>query len=183
METDLTERLAKRLKELRIAQSYSLEDLANRCGISRATLSRMENADVSPTTDMLSKLCAAYGLTLTHLLSMVEETYAPCIRRADQPVWEDAQIGFLRRSLSPPSKALKGELLECEIAAGQVIQYDRPTIPGLEHHLYVVSGSLSVTIDGNQHDLTVGDCLRYHSNSPTRFETTNSPAKYILALI
>ncbi len=183
METDLTKRLAKRLKDLRNAENYSLEDLAARSGISRATLSRMEKAEVSPTTDMLSKLCAAYGLTLTHLLSMIEDSYEPLIRNSDQPCWEDTTVGFKRISISPPSKALKPEMLRCEIAAGQVIQYDTPTIPGLEHHLYLLEGSLKVKVQDQAYELRTGDCLRYHSNGPTRFETTNATAAYILVLI
>jgi transcriptional regulator with XRE-family HTH domain len=184
METDLTKRLAKRLKHLRSAENYSLEDLAARSNISRATLSRMEKAEVSPTTDMLSKLCAAYGLTLTHLLSMVEDNYEPLIRKSEQPLWEDSSVGFKRISISPPSKALKPELLRCEIAAGQVIQYDTPTVPGLEHHLYLLQGHLKVQVDDNHYALKAGDCLRYHSNGPTRFETPDaSPASYILVLI
>ena len=35
-------------------------------------LSRMENAEVSPTAQVLGKLCAVYGLTTSRLLYMVE---------------------------------------------------------------------------------------------------------------
>ena len=184
METELTSRLANRLKALRKAENYSLDDLAIRSGISRASLSRMENADVSPTTDMLAKLCAAYGLTLTHLLSMVEDNYVPLVKAKDQSLWQDPTAGFKRISISPPSKALKSELLKCEIEAGKKIHYDVPAIAGLEHHLYLTDGTLTVTVDNQAYALKPGDCLRYHSNWPTTFETSQAQsAQYILALI
>ena len=49
--TNLTTRLADRLRELRRERGWSLDDLASRSGISRATLSRMEKADVSSTAE------------------------------------------------------------------------------------------------------------------------------------
>ena len=45
---DLDQRLAGRLKALRLARGWSLDELAGRAGVSRATLSRLENAEVSP---------------------------------------------------------------------------------------------------------------------------------------
>ncbi|WP_169568843.1 helix-turn-helix domain-containing protein [Sneathiella limimaris] len=184
MQEDLGSRLAKRLKSLRAEKSWSLEQLAQETGISRATLSRMENSEVSPTTDILSKLCAAYGLTLSRLLSMVEDSFTAKVSASDQPEWRDREKGFYRLSVSPPSQSLKAELLKCRIEAGQVIAYDKPSLPGLEHHLHLLDGSLSVTVDEISYTLNAGDSLRYHSFGPTRFETpAGSAATYILALV
>lgn len=55
---DLDARLARRLAELRTSRGWSLDALAARSGVSRATLSRLENAEVSPTAALLGKLCA-----------------------------------------------------------------------------------------------------------------------------
>ena len=41
-------RIASRLKGLRQERGWSLDELAGRAGVSRATLSRLENAEVSP---------------------------------------------------------------------------------------------------------------------------------------
>ena len=183
MDNGLTNRLASRLKDLRLQANWSLDQLALISGISRATLSRMENSEVSPTTEMLSKLCAAYGLTLSHLLSMVEETHVPLVHQSDQPIWQDSDLGFTRTSISPPSKSLKSELLMCAIEAGKKIRYDDPTLPGLEHHLYLLEGALTVTVETTAYSLKAGDCLRYHSYGKTAFETpADQSARYILVL-
>ncbi|MDO9307191.1 MAG: helix-turn-helix transcriptional regulator, partial [Mesorhizobium sp.] len=111
----LGRQIADRLKSLRSAQGWSLDELAAQSGVSRATLSRLENAEVSPTAQVLGRLCAAYGLTMTRLMGMVEDDFSPLIRTRSQPAWEDRSVGFVRRSLSPPSSALAGEVLECEL--------------------------------------------------------------------
>ena len=68
LNSSIDRRIAQRLKDLRLGRGWSLDDLAGRSGVSRATLSRLENSAISPTTGMLSKLCAAYGLTMSRLM-------------------------------------------------------------------------------------------------------------------
>src|SRR5215471_18062608 len=93
--------IAQRLKDLRAERGWSLDELAQRSRVSRATLSRLENAEVSPTATVLGRLCAAHGLTLSRLMRMVEDDFVPLLRREEQPVWTDPENGFRRRSISP----------------------------------------------------------------------------------
>lgn len=177
-------RIASRLKALRGERGWSLEALAKRSGISRATLSRLENAEVSPTTAVLGKLCAVFGLTLSRLMLQVEEGFPALLRPAEQPLWHDPSAGFTRRSLSPPAQPLAGEVLECSLDAGASISYEAPPRPGLEHHLALREGRLRLTLDGETYDLSAGDCLRYRLFASSRFETPpDSGARYLLFLV
>ena len=183
-DTAIDRRIAQRLKRLRAERGWSLDELAGRSSVSRASLSRLENGEVSPTASVLGKLSAAYGLTISRLMYLVEDDFAPLVRRKAQPVWTDQESGFRRRSLSPPSRSLAGEALECELEAGSHIGYERPPRPGLEHHLLLVEGRLEVTIDGRRHDLQPGDCLRYQLFGPTAFATPGEiGAKYVLFIV
>ncbi len=176
--------IAQRLKRLRAERGWSLDELAKRSHVSRATLSRLENAEVSPTTSVLGKLCAAYGLPMSRLIYMVEEDFVPLIRQSAQSIWTDPTVGFRRRSVSPPAHGLAGEVLECELEPGVRITYDRPPREGLEHHLLLLEGQLEVTIDGRTYDLRPGDCLRYQLFGPNAFATPEQcPAKYLLFIV
>jgi transcriptional regulator with XRE-family HTH domain len=180
----LGRQIADRLKSLRSAQGWSLDELAAQSGVSRATLSRLENAEVSPTAQVLGRLCAAYGLTMTRLMGMVEDDFSPLIRTRSQPAWEDRSVGFVRRSLSPPSSALAGEVLECELRPNACIDYSQPPRPGLEHHLLMLEGELVLTFEGKRHDLVSGDCLRYRLYGASRFETPpGTGARYLLFIV
>lgn len=181
---DLDTRLSQRLRKLRTKRNWSLDDLAERSGISRATLSRLENSEVSPTATALGKLCSAYGLTMSRLMMMVEQTFIPLIQRDSQTLWEDPETGFTRRTISPPAEALAAEMLECSLPAGRRIRYDDTPRPGLEHHLYLLSGALKLTIGGKTCDLKSGDCLRYRLDGPSIFETSSKrAAHYILTIV
>jgi len=183
-DTVLDRRLAQRLGDLRAGRGWSLDKLARRSRVSRATLSRLENAEVSPTANVLGKLCAAYGLTMSRLMHMVEGDFAPLVRRSAQPLWTDPEIGFRRRSVSPPAQTLAAEVLECELDPGTRITYDRPPRPGLEHHLLLLEGQLQVALDGQIHDLRPGDCLRYQLFGRSAFVTPpQCPARYLVFVL
>lgn len=183
-EATIDQRIAERIRALRNERGWSLDELARRSGVSRATLSRLENAEVSPTASVLGKLCAAYGLTMSRLMLMVEDTFPPLVRRDAQPLWSDPEVGFRRRSVSPPAQSLAGEALDCELGPGVRIAYEDPPRPGLEHHLVLLSGRLAVTVDGRTHALGPGDCLRYQLRGPSTFSTPDdSGARYLLFMV
>ncbi|BCH23224.1 helix-turn-helix domain-containing protein [Mesorhizobium sp. L-8-3] len=180
----IDQRIAQRLKGLRAERGWSLDELARRCDVSRATLSRLENAEVSPTAAVLGKLCAAYGLTMSRLMRMVEDDFAPVVRSNAQPVWTDPENGFRRRSISPPARNLAAEVLECKLQPDTRIIYDASPSPGLEHHLLMLEGQLQVNVDGRTHDLGPGDCLRYQLFGPSAFCTpAHAPARYLLFIL
>ncbi|GAA4058631.1 XRE family transcriptional regulator [Streptomyces shaanxiensis] len=177
-------RLGARLAELRAERGWSLGELAERSGVSRSTLSRAERAEISPTASLLNRLCHVYGRTMSQLLSEVESEPALLVRAAEQPVWEDRSSGFVRRSVSPPHAGLRGEIVEGRLTAGADIAYDRPPVPGLEQHIWVLEGELDVTVQEAEHRLGVGDCLRMRVWGPTRFRCPGPEAvRYVLAVV
>ena len=82
------------------------------------------------TAHVLGKLCAAYGLTMSRLMRMVEEDFIPLVRHSEQMVWSDASVGFRRRSISPPAQPLAGEALECELVPGALSPMTYRRAPG-----------------------------------------------------
>lgn len=183
-DASIDRRIAQRLKDLRLERGWSLDDLAGRSGVSRATLSRLENSAISPTTGMLSKLCAAYGLTMSRLMHMAEGDFAPLVRRAAQGLWADAQLSFKRRAVSPPARTLAGEVIEGEIGPGTRIVYDHVPKPGLEHHLLLLEGQLEITVGGQSYELKPGDCLRYQLFGPSAFATPKkTTARYLIFMV
>jgi transcriptional regulator with XRE-family HTH domain len=176
-------RLAERLRALRRARRWSLDELAERSGVSRASLSRIENGEVSPTASVLGRLAGAHGSTVSRLLADIEGRTPALVARGSQPEWVDPATGFRRRSVSPPSLDFDCEVLSCELPAGATIDYPLPPRLGLEHHLYLEEGALELTIEGKVHRLSAGDCLRYKLMGASRFQAAGRrPARYILVL-
>lgn len=179
----LDRQIARRLAGLRSERGWTLETLADRTGISRASLSRLERCELSPTATMLSTLCGQYGWTLSRLMAEAENGPPSLVRAKEQVTWKDPGTGYVRRVVSPPHPHLKGELVEVSLPAGASISYDSSPVPGLEHHLWMLEGVLVLGIEGTSLRLEKGDCARYVLTGASRFECRGKhPARYLVAL-
>jgi transcriptional regulator with XRE-family HTH domain len=177
-------RIAKQLGQLRTERGWSLEALAERTGISRATLSRLERGELSGTAAMLGTLCAVYGWTLSRLMTEAETSPPDLVAVAMQAEWRDPQSGYRRRAVSPPSPGLRGELVEVHIPAGATVAFDAAPIVGLEHHLWMLQGVLTLEVDGSTFQLRTGDCLRYVLTGATRFHNGGKrEARYLVGMV
>jgi transcriptional regulator with XRE-family HTH domain len=177
-------RIARRLSALRAERGWTLEALAGRTGISRATLSRLERCELSPTAAMLNQLCAQYGWTASRLMAEAEGGPPTVVRAAEQVTWKDPETGYVRRVLSPPHPSLKGELVEVWLPAGSSVCYDVSPLPGLEHHLWMLDGVLSLEIEGAGFRLEKGDCVRYVLSGESRFVCGKKrPARYLISMV
>jgi transcriptional regulator with XRE-family HTH domain len=177
-------RIARRLSRLRAERGWSLDIVADRTGISRATLSRLERAELSPTAAMLGRLCTSYGWTLSRLMADAETRPPSVVRAAEQAAWTDPDTGYRRRALSPPAAGLRGELVEVHVPAGAVVSFEASPVAGLEHHLWLLEGALALEVDGSVFRLRPGDCLRYVLTGSTRFHSTGTrEARYLVAIV
>ncbi|MCF4098062.1 helix-turn-helix domain-containing protein [Maritalea mediterranea] len=181
---NFTSQLAERLKTLRQDADLTLDQLAQQSGVSRATLSRLEKGEVSPTAEVLGKLCAVYGLPMSRLMAMVEQEFVPLVRQEEQEFWHDAKTGFTRTKVSPPAAKLKGEVIRGRLEPGCQIIYDQPSLAGLEHHLVMLDGALLIRIDDQHFRLKTGDCLRYQLFASSEFiAPPDSGAEYLIMLV
>lgn len=177
------QQLAERLLALRLAAGWSLDELATRSGVSRATLSRLERAETSPTATLLSRLARAHGLPLSRLLADAEALPVRLLRAADQPRWHDQQSGFERLMRCPPLAGFATEVIEARLAPGAELAYDEPTVARLEHHLCLLEGQLRLTLQAQAFELTVGDSISFRCAGRSVFANPGAePARYLLAM-
>ncbi|SMX50513.1 helix-turn-helix transcriptional regulator [Maliponia aquimaris] len=184
MKSDLTVRLAGRLSALRAARGWTLDQLAAASGVSRAALSRLENAEVSPSADVLSRLAKAHDMTLSRLFAMIEDGFSAHVTRDEQPVWRDGETGLAKRFVSPAAAALAAEVVECKMTPNTDMVQDAPEVVGQEHHLLLLSGNLQVRIEGAGYTLAPGDALRYREHGEVRLSTDRAQgAKFMLVRV
>jgi transcriptional regulator with XRE-family HTH domain len=91
--------LGKRVRDLRAAKKWSQEEFANICGFHRTYAGQVERGEKNISFGNLLKLCNALGVTLSELLSGLEEG-APLERAgARRKPARDQRAGFERRML------------------------------------------------------------------------------------
>lgn len=180
---DLDRRLGARIKGLRQSRGLTLDQLAERSGVSRAMISRVERGESSPTAALLDRLCAGLGVLLSALFRE-EAQGGPLARRSEQPVWTDPDSGYVRRSVSPPGTGSRLEIVEVEMPAGARVLLDAPRGGfRLDQQLWLLEGELSLTVGGREHRLAAGDCLAMLLDGPIAFHNPGEvPARYAAVL-
>jgi transcriptional regulator with XRE-family HTH domain len=74
----------QRVRELRRAAGLTQEDLADRCGLFRTYMSRVETGQANPTLSMIHALAASLGVPVAALFPETAEA-PPKARRAARP--------------------------------------------------------------------------------------------------
>jgi transcriptional regulator with XRE-family HTH domain len=179
---DLSERIARRLRLERDSRGWSLADLAVHSGVSKAMISKIERAEVSPTAAILVRLAGAFDLTLAGLMLRAEGQMERLTRAAEQPVWRDPETGYLRKQVfSRPDHPL--EIVSVELPAGQRVVLPASSYALIRQAVWVQAGSLVIIEAGERHALEAGNCLGFGSPSEVTFANeTTAPCSYVVVL-
>jgi len=170
------------LREARRGRGWSVQDLAERAGVSRSMVSKVERAEAQPTAVLLGRLSGALGMTLTELVARAEGDDRRLAQRTDQPVWVDPATGYRRRAVSPPLGAAT-QLVEVELPSGARVPYPADSYRFLEHQIWVMEGRLGFMEGGTEHILRAGDCLQL--GAPADCEYVNpgdQPCRYLVVV-
>jgi transcriptional regulator with XRE-family HTH domain len=177
---DFSQRLADRLRLERDSRNWSLAELAERSGVAKATISKIERAEASPTAVILVKLASALGLTLAGLMARAEERQDRLSRSSEQPVWRDPETGYRRKQVfRHPDHPI--ELVKVDMPARQRVTL--PVASYLRQAVWVLRGNLVIVDDGERYPLGAGDCLGFGAPTEVTFANeTAVPCEYLVAL-
>jgi transcriptional regulator with XRE-family HTH domain len=186
--SDLNQRIAERVRELRATQGLSLDALAGKSGVSRSMISLIERGESSPTAVVLEKLAAGLGVMLASLFDApggaAPAAGGPVARREDQPEWQDPASGYRRRNVSPPGVPQPMQIVEVCFPAGERVAFETGGRDQRVHQqVWVLEGTMDVTLGPERHRLRAGDCLAMQLDRPTMFHNpTRKPARYAVVI-
>lgn len=160
-------KLGQRVRDIRRRNHWTLEDAAQRTGLARSTLSKIENEQMSPTFDVVQKLAAGMEIELPQLF-VATESHKASGRRA-----------ITRAGEGRPrvTATYEHELLSVELAQRKMIPFRTKVRarsfdefaswvrhPG-EEFLYVLVGSIAFYTEFYEPvTLAAGDSVYYDSD-------------------
>ncbi|TNC26514.1 helix-turn-helix domain-containing protein [Amycolatopsis alkalitolerans] len=177
-----SDRLALAVREARVAHGLPVSALAERSGISRAMIGKIERGEVQPTAALLARLSGTLGLTLSELIARAEGDERRVSRAAEQEVWVDPETGYRRRPISPPAGGPL-ELVQIELPPGARVPVSADTYTFIHQQIWVLDGRLTFHEGEFVHDLGSGDCLQLGPPAPcTYVNATREPCRYVVAI-
>jgi transcriptional regulator with XRE-family HTH domain len=166
------ERVPPRLKRVRLQRRLTLTDVAASTGISKSTLSRLENGQRRPTLELLLALSQAYRVPLDDLVG-APEVGDPRIR---------LKPGRVKgRTVLPLTRQPDGT------QAWKIVIPTSKVAPQLRAHdghewIYVLSGHVRLLL--GEHDLVLGpgEVAEFDTQVPHWFGSTGQEAAEILSI-
>lgn len=160
--------IAAHTREYRIAKGLTMTSLAGRVGMSKAMLSKIENAQTSCSLSVLSRLAAALEIPVTALFRGIdsdrEAVFTPAGHGA-QIVRRGSNVGHLYRMLG----ALRGqhkrlEPLLCTLTEASEV-FPLFQHPGTEF-IYMLDGVMRYVHGEARYEMHAGDSLIFDGEGP-----------------
>lgn len=154
-------RIARAIKDRRKQMDLSLEDLAQRAGVSRSLVSKVENSRAIPSMPVLIKVARGLQIALSELISGTETSGEPqfvVIRSSDYAVQEkEDAVGFRYENLF--SRILNDSLFEVSILSVEPQGKRQPVQSDGSEFLYIIEGEVDFHLEEEVVTLTTGDAL------------------------
>jgi transcriptional regulator with XRE-family HTH domain len=161
--------LGNTVKELRQKHGLTIADVADRAGISRGMLSKIENAQTATSLETLSRLAHALGVSLATLFRHydVPGGGAHLVRSGEgmEVVRRGTKRGHTYHLLAydqGPTKLFEPFLI--------TIDHESETFPAFEHpgteFIYLLQGRIEYRHGQNTYELGPGDALTFRGEIP-----------------
>lgn len=174
-------RLGARLRHARESSRLSLGEVAERSGVTKSFLSRVERDMTSPSIASLVGICDALGLSLAELFQAPQTTL---VRRSDRPRVADLpKAADVVDTLLTPADERHVTVLESAVspgASGGDVLY---TLPSECEVCFVLQGEIEVQVEDETFALQQGDALTFGAAVPHTWRATSADGARILWIL
>jgi transcriptional regulator with XRE-family HTH domain len=168
--------IGDRLRTARERRGFTLEQLADKAGLSKAHLSRLESGERQPSIAALLELSAVLGARVSTLLGEDVDGAPISLHGPVEPRHEAGGLSIAPLSGYADSRAL--EALRISVQPGRA-----PTSPARhrgEEWLYVLTGTLELEYAGDLFELTAGMSAHFDADRPHRMSAQGTVAEVLL---
>ncbi|MBM9548483.1 helix-turn-helix transcriptional regulator [Leptospira sp. 201903074] len=172
----ITDVVKENLKLIRHTKGFSLDKLANRCGVSRAMLSQIEQGKSVPTISVLWKIANGLNVPFSELLKEKNQDGIHILKVENSKVLYSNSKVFASRALFPFLGNRKTEFYELILKPGGH-EVAEPHKTGTTENLVVVSGKLRLRVGEKVVELEPKDSVFFKADvsheysNPTDQET------------
>lgn len=175
--------IAMRIADLREAADYSVEQMANVCGVAQTEYEAFESGKTDIPISFLLKLNEVFHVDMTELLtgqaprlnvlSVTRKGKGMETKREDQYIYKNLAYNFLHRKIEPLYVTIEpDENKELVPNAHDGQEFD-----------YILKGSMRIMV--GEHDITLneGDSIFYDSRFPHAMQAAGNQTCHFLAMV
>lgn len=164
----VVEGIGQKLRQLRRQRNLSLQQLAERSGVSAAAIHKIERNGMVPTVATLMKLASALNRSVSYFVEEESTRAAVLVRPADRRQLFTSKRGIDLKSISGPYGPffIAGAFATIEPGADSG---PRPMEHPGEELVFLLQGGLTFVVDEEEFQLSPGDALHFRTDRPHRW--------------
>lgn len=171
--------IGPRIRTLRLKKQLGLVQLGAHTGLSPAMLSKIERGQLFPTLPTLVRIAMVFGVGLDHFFAPEKDRPLIAVVRKGERIRLPVPAGdgppaWLFESLDYPAADRRMESYYAEFPADA--PPSEPHRHGSAEFIYVLSGRLSVDVDGEETMLHAGDAMYFDSSVPHSYRREGAVA-------
>lgn len=163
-----------RIRRLRRSLDMTLQELANRTGLSEGFLSQAERQKANLSFSSLMRIAGALNVPMSTLLA--EETPEPEDRKPLRQALMDHPSGIYRDRFVTPPEARTLQVIEAILEPGEGSRVAPYAHSGEEECLLVLDGHLELQSGQSVHQLHAGDSILIDPGTPHAYRNPGSTA-------
>jgi len=172
---------AERVREARRRHGLSLEALAHRSGVSRASLSKIERGDRNPSLHAAVQIADALNTPLGELIGQSPSASVTIVRQGTAPRMVDDATKIARESLLAVRRGT--ELVRYTLPARASTEPFPPHEVGAREGFFVLAGQVRITSGDATVDLAAGDAAVTPGDREHRIANTGDAEASILLIL
>lgn len=172
-----------RIKELRQRKGWTLEETAQRSGLTKSFLSKIERGKSTPSIATALKLAQAFQTEVGRLFGALEpeEEFVLVKRSERKPFGEVNESGAQYESLSPG--LLRGGMEAFIVRPPNDSASRRPVEHKGQELLFVLKGRICVELPSTSLEMEKGDCLQFLADIPHLLRSIGEPTAEVLIVV
>lgn len=159
-----TNLLAQAVRAHRESRGLSLGALAQKAGISKTSLSKIEAGQGNPSLEVLNRLANALDVPVGTLFGEAHRPQVHIVRQGEgQAITSDA--GLSARPLLVDGRSQRASVYEM-LLPPQAIYHSLAHLSGTQEFVFCIQGNLRIGPEGQEVDLEVGDAVYFAADLP-----------------
>lgn len=175
--------IGKKIKQARLGNKKTQQQIADQCGISKSLLSKIENGQTSSAVATLSKISDALDVSLSWVLDDHPETDLVILPKSNRQISvDDDNMGYSYELLANRSKFSNIEPTIVHVTPKDTNLRNEPYTHSQDEFIYILEGSIYLFYDGEEYYMEKGDTSYFKGTRSHLFVPVDNEGAKVLTV-
>jgi transcriptional regulator with XRE-family HTH domain len=175
--------IGRKIKQARLGNKKTQQQIADKCGISKSLLSKIENGQTASAVATLSKISDALGVSLSWVLDSHPETDLMLLPKSERQLKVgDENMGYSFELLANRTKFSSIEPTIVHVTPKDANLRHEPYTHSQDEFIYILEGAIELLYNDEKHKMEKGDTAYFNGKKTHLFIPVDNKGAKVLTI-